>query len=178
MRTLLALFSGLLATAQTVLWWRAIAWYPSIPDRFPIHFDASGSPDNWATKSAGAWFALPALATVLSLGLVIFAALAVPRLARLSPSMINVPNKARFLSLSPESRVQALSPVVCFLIYLATITTGLFIAILEAIARATPVQQGPTLLWPTAFMILSIGGVLVMIWALGRRLESTPATAS
>ncbi|GAA1893710.1 DUF1648 domain-containing protein [Streptantibioticus ferralitis] len=34
----------------------AIVLYPSVPDRFPVHFNASGTPDRFATKSVGSVF--------------------------------------------------------------------------------------------------------------------------
>ncbi|GGJ11953.1 hypothetical protein GCM10010885_21650 [Alicyclobacillus cellulosilyticus] len=50
-------------------WWSAPAWgvflsviaigiwrYPQIPERFPIHFTAEGTPTQWATKSVGSVF--------------------------------------------------------------------------------------------------------------------------
>lgn len=48
-----------------ILAWRAFMWYPQLPDRFPIHFDASGSPDRWIAKQPITWALIPLFATAL-----------------------------------------------------------------------------------------------------------------
>ncbi len=179
MRSPLAILWSLLMLAQAALWWRGVAWYPSIPDRFPIHFDMAGNPDGWATKSLGAWFLLPVFGTVVSVGLAIFAGLALPRLARHTPTMINLPHKERFLALDPERRVQAVSPVACFLVYVAIATTALFVWILETTARVATGLQGPTPPWPVGvFLVLVVGGIVGMTLALHRRLASLEVTVA
>lgn len=45
---------ALLIVAGTVV--TAVVLYPSVPDRFAVHFNASGIPDGFATKSVGSVF--------------------------------------------------------------------------------------------------------------------------
>src|SRR5688572_30642422 len=84
---LLALFAG-------------SAWaYPRLPERIPVHFGLTGEPDAWAVRSAGSWFMLPAIAAVLVL---VMHALSVYGSAH--PETWNLPDKRRFLALSPADQ--------------------------------------------------------------------------
>jgi uncharacterized membrane protein len=72
--------------------------YPALPDRIPVHFGMSGTPDRWGSKSE--LFILVALSWGLT---VIFYALAMsmPRFAR-NPRYLNIPHKREFLKLPAE----------------------------------------------------------------------------
>ncbi len=170
MKTPLALLWFFVLLSLSWLWWRAIAWYPSIPDRYPSRFDIDGRPVSWATKSYGTWFLLPTISTALALGLLVFAGLALPRLARSSPGLFNLPHKQRFLALDPDGRVRALFPVRCFLAVVALATTILLTWVLEALARGSTELHGPTLLWPGVFLGFIFIGVAIMSWAMHRTL--------
>jgi uncharacterized membrane protein len=86
-----ALFLAL--TTYTVL-----SAYPALPDRIPVHFGMSGTPDRWGSKSE--LFIIVAISWGLT---VIFYALALsmPRLAR-NPQYLNIPHKREFLKLPAE----------------------------------------------------------------------------
>ena len=73
--------------------------YPKLPARFPRHFNGAGNADGWAGKSLTAWFALPVIAvlTIAFMGWV-------TRLASSNPNLWNVPEKQKFLALTPEQR--------------------------------------------------------------------------
>jgi hypothetical protein len=176
MKTPLAALWILVLVAQTSLWWRAIAWYPSIPDRYPSRFDIDGNPVSWATKSLGSWFLLPAIGTVLVIGLLIFAGWALPRIARTAPGRLNLPLKQRFLALDPDRRVWAVSPVLYFLALVALYTSALWIWVLETLARGSTELKGPTLLWPGVYVALVLASVTILAWTLHRRLWSTTLT--
>lgn len=71
--------------------------YAALPDTVASHFDASGQPDDWMSKSGflAVYFALLGLLAVLFIGLPLL-------IRRLPDSMINVPHKKYWLA--PERR--------------------------------------------------------------------------
>ena len=44
----------------------ALAVWPDLPDRIPVHFGIDGRPDGWAEKSLTSWFLLPGVAVALT----------------------------------------------------------------------------------------------------------------
>lgn len=86
-------------------WAACFVWYPTLPDRYPIHFNARGQPDGWSEGPFG-WFLLPAIGTATLLLL-----LGMGKLARRAPQLWNIPEKKRFLALSAEKR----APIVAVL---------------------------------------------------------------
>jgi uncharacterized membrane protein len=81
------------------------AW-PELPDRIPVHFDASGEPTRWAETTFWNWYLLPLMAlamVALNYGL----ALVMPRY----PKLVNLPDRRRLLDLPPESRQRVIAPV-------------------------------------------------------------------
>jgi hypothetical protein len=67
----LSLVAGLLALGQ------AVAAWPELPPRVPVHFGASGAPDAWAEKSLAAIFVLPLMALLMGPGIGLLALAAV-----------------------------------------------------------------------------------------------------
>jgi len=165
---------GLLALAlalHATVWWRAIAWYPDLPDRIPIHFDLSGQPDGFASKASGAWFLLPGIA----LGMLVLlgaASWGLGALVRSSPGLCNMPRKKLFLKLSPEGRMVAVAPTRTFLLATLAIFQGMFVWMVEGSARVA-VSEGAVLpSWP---VFVCVGAVLVLLVpygaATGRAIE-------
>jgi len=145
--------AALAVLANIAMWWRAFAWLPSLPERFPIHFNAAGEPDGWSTSRA-AWFLLPAIATVLLLAL-FGASRLVGGLARSSPALMNIPRKDVFLRLSPDGRAAATAPAQAYLGVVLGLVQLLFLYILEGTGRVA-VEQAPMLpSWPV-FVFLGI----------------------
>lgn len=66
-----------------VLGWMAWLWsvYSELPERIPVHFDASGTPDGWGSKIT-VWF-IPIVSVVISVALIL--------LPGLAPKSINYP---------------------------------------------------------------------------------------
>ena len=139
--------------ANLAMWWRAFAWLPSLPERYPIHFNAAGKPDGWSTNRA-AWFLLPAIATVLLAGLFALSRF-IGALARSSPSLMNIPRKDAFLRLSPDGRAAVTAPTQVFLGVVLGLIQLLFLYILEGTGRVA-VEEAPMLpSWPV-FVFLGI----------------------
>lgn len=83
----------------------AIAW-PHLPSRIAIHFGFSGRPDRWISTTWIAWFGLPLLAVAMTLLL-----LGIDKLLQRSPEAWNVPDRERFLEMSPAEREPIVSAV-------------------------------------------------------------------
>jgi hypothetical protein len=106
---------GLVVAGQALIWWRALAWYPHLPDRIPMHFNGSGTPDRWADRG-WEWFLLPGMSALL---VALFAAIALflDWMAMRTPALINVPNKELFVRLSPTGRMRVVAPTRVFLLW-------------------------------------------------------------
>ncbi len=143
----------LVALAEISLWWRACAWYPELPARIPMHFNASGTPDGWANKGL-AWFLLP----LLSLGmLALLGGIAVwmGSLVRNAPALVNVPRKQTFLRLSAAGRMEVVAPTRVFLAWILVLVLSLFLYILEGSGRVAVKQEEALPSWPV-FVFLGL----------------------
>jgi len=160
---LAALVSGFVL-AHLALWWRAIHWFPQLPERFPIHFDAAGTPDGWSTNHA-AWFLLPAI----SLGLSAFLG-AIARwsasLARNAPALFNVPRKELFLKLSPDGRARVAGPTQAFMAWLLMLLQLLFLYILEGSGRVAVGLDATLPSWPV-FVFLGLVFATLPVYLIG-----------
>jgi hypothetical protein len=153
---------ALVAAAQTALWWRAIHWYPLLPERFPVHFGASGKPDRWADKGAE-WFLLPAI----SLAMLVFLGgitLWLGALVRTTPGIVNVPRKDLFLKLSPAGRMRVVAPTRTFMAWVLALMSLLFLAILEGSARVAVKETDTLGLWPLLVFLPGVLGVVPFYW--------------
>ena len=145
-RPLLVTLAVAAALGHFALWARAILWFPALPERFPIHFNAAGTPDGWSTNPA-AWFLLPGIALALTLflgGIARWSA----SLARNAPALFNVPRKELFLKLSPEGRARVAAPTQAFLAWMLVLLHALFLYILEGSARVAVGSAQVLPSWP------------------------------
>ncbi len=143
--------------AQGALWWRAAVWYPRLPDRYPIHFDMSGTPDGWASKSVATWFLLPLVSLVMTALMMGLGLGGINAMARHTPGLINIPRKDEFLRLSPEERVRVLGPMSVFLLLVGAMEGGLFLWLVEGIGR---VATGATQMLSPWAVFVFVGVVL------------------
>lgn len=104
----------------------SIMVYPSLPERFPIHFDLSGQPDGWASRSLASWLMLPAITAGVS-GLLELAT----RFSESNPALWNVPDKPRFLALTPEERAPMVEQLRNF-IALTTLASTALLCVVQA----------------------------------------------
>ena len=148
---------ALVAVGQALIWWRALAWYPRLPDRIPVHFSMGGTPDRWTDRGAE-WFVLPGVSTGLTM-LMVLIGLFIGRMAFRTPSLVNMPNKALFVRLSPAGRMRAVAPTRVFLAWSSATVTFLFAFILEGSARVAIKETSTLPLWPMiTFMGLVFAG--------------------
>ena len=159
------------AALLAAIWWRAIVWYPVLPDPIPVHFDFNGQPDRWAAKSVPSWFMLPALATAMA---VVFGgvALMIRRMALNAPGLINMPRKKLFVELSPEGRAAVMGPTRTYLVWTTVAITGLFLWIVEASARVALQEMAAMAIWPVFAVVgLILFGLLPYIATTARVVE-------
>ena len=153
---------ALAAVGQALLWWRALAWYPQLPERFPVHFSAGGAPDRWTDRGAE-WFLLPGVSlglTALLAGVGRF----VGRMAVRTPTIVNMPNKELFVRLSPAGRMRVVAPTRLFMAWTAATVTFLFAFILEGTGRVAAKEADALPLWPMlAFMGLVFVGLIAFL---------------
>jgi uncharacterized membrane protein len=114
-----------LNTALIVVFLAAtVAAWDVLPERIPIHFGFSGSPTRWVNRSFLSWFGLPILAAAMTL--LMYGA---SMLAIRSPDLWNVPDKKRFLALSPEARAPVVELLQKYLAWTATALIMVFLAV-------------------------------------------------
>lgn len=114
----------------------AAAW-SHLPERIPVHFDLSGTPDRWAETSWSSWFGLPLLAVGLN---ALLYGLAV--VSTRDPRRVNLPGKERLLALPAERQQPVMATVREWLVALATPLTLAFCLIQLAIYRTATGQGG------------------------------------
>lgn len=114
--------------------------YPRLPERFPIHFDLSGQPDGWQDRSLVSWLMLPAIAAGMA-GLLELAT----RFSEDNPQLWNVPDKQRFLALTPAERAPVVERLKNFMAMVGMASTALLGVIQVSIyhAAVTPEPRMP-----------------------------------
>ena len=133
---------------------------PQLPERVATHDDAAGNPNGWMTREFTVAFHLGML------GVTALAFVALPRLfGRLSPSMINIPNREDWLA--PERVKGTVEALRRWMAALGCGAVVLMIAIPQLNVRAnlepTPRLSGTGLLACVAgFLVYMIGWILAL----------------
>lgn len=162
---------ALLAAAHGAIWWRAVSWWPQLPERIPIHFNASGEPDRWVERSIGAWFLAPIIMVALCVFMGVIARW-IDRLARDTPALINVPRKELFLRLSPDARAEVVLPTRALLVWVLVGVNLLGLAIVEGMGRVAVKGQATVSILPVvAFVACTAALSLVSVRSTGRAIE-------
>lgn len=140
--------------------------FQNLPERFPIHFDLAGNADNWADRSLIMWFTLPIVNTVVALFL-----FGMSKVAIRTPEIWNLPQKKRFLALTPEQREPVVAIMLGFLAWIGVMTTIIFICV-HALVYMTAVGWIARPTWPALLLVFGpIGVVLVMTIRLWKRVN-------
>jgi uncharacterized membrane protein len=107
----------------------AVWGYRVLPERIPVHFDLSGTPDGWGSRAM--FLVLPAIgaATIILLHFV-------TRLALRNPRYVNLPDKKRFLELPAQEQHWVLEPMLTSIDWVNTALCVLFIMIEMSMFRA------------------------------------------
>lgn len=141
------------------VWWIAFDLYPSLPTRIPMKYDLSGTPTRFVEATSGEWFALPAIATLMTLMLVSLGPLSA-WLARENPEFINVPHKDHFLKRSKSEREAIVAPIGRALAQLAIVINALFAWILFGTERVGNGAWEKLPAWPLPAFLVSLVIVL------------------
>jgi uncharacterized membrane protein len=154
----------LLNTVLLVALFAGSAWaYPRLPGRIPMHFDLAGRPDAWAGRSIFSWFMLPTVAALLA-GFMRW----ISGVGARNPHTWNLPEKRRFLAMSPQARAPIVARMQEFLALVGVLVTALMGAIQVAVYQAaTGTGMEP------AWMLGAIGLFLLVITVAGVRLNAS-----
>ena len=145
---------ALLYTLLLTYWAACFMWYRKLPDRYPIHFNLRGQPDGWSEGASG-WFLLPIVATATLLLLML-----VGKWARRAPQLWNIPDKKRFLALSPAQRAPIMEVLDRILDLAGIYTLVVIIACQWAIYRSA-LSARPEL--PLLFHVVVWGGLIALL---------------
>ena len=131
----------------------AIAW-PHLPARIPTHFDFGGRPNRRVATTWISWFGLPSLAVAMTLFL-----FGIDRLLLRSPELWNVPDRERFLKMSPAERAPVEAAVHRFVAWCAVLVTCAFIGAQLAVYRSVEATALPAwiihgLVWAPVIVVL------------------------
>jgi uncharacterized membrane protein len=146
--------------AHAGVWWIAFDRYPDLPSRIPIKFDLAGNAIRHVNSTGGEWFALPAIATLITLLLVSLGPLSA-WLARENPEWINVPNKESFLKRDKEARAEIIAPIGRALLLLGVVVNALFAWILVAMERVASGAWEKLPAWPLPAFLITFAIVIV-----------------
>lgn len=143
------------------VWALALAWWPSLPARIPLHFDGSGSPTRWGPSSQ--WFLLPTIATLV-IGLVGGIGGVLPSLIRHHPGLVNTPRKAQWLALGAEARIRVMQPMRWLLACTGLAMGGLFAWTLAGTrwVAMDPDPANPTRTIGGASVVLAFAGAILV----------------
>lgn len=143
------LFLGLILE----LFAKAAAVWSRLPERVAVHFDASGIPNGWSSRSG-------LILTIAAL-IALFAAsyLAAGLIARLPDRLINLPRKAYWLA--PERRAETLEWLAGWTRWFLVVTLAFLVLTFIAVFEANLVVP-PRLSLPVWF----IGGFAVLVVAM------------
>jgi uncharacterized membrane protein len=144
----------ILYSALAAYWAACVVWSQNLPDRYPIHFGASGQPDRWVSGYFE-WFLLPVIATATVLLM-----FGVGRLANRAPQLWNIPEKKRFLALSAERRAPILSELSRVLDMAALYTVLVFVVCQWSVYRAATTEQQNL---PLLFHLVVWGGMVILL---------------
>lgn len=127
--------------------------YASLPAMVASHFDASGRPNAWMHRSAFAWFSAVLLTIVCSVTFV-----APLLVAKLPPSLVNLPNKNYWLA--PERKAETVRRFCARMEWFGVALLG-FIAfvyelVFEANAAGRGLANGPFLIALIAFIVVAV----------------------
>jgi uncharacterized membrane protein len=134
----------------------AIEAWPTLPAKFPIHFDFAGRPDSFVDKSVAAWFLLPVFATVMNVGLSFLTPM-IQWMALKHPELVNMPRKEQWLKLDSQARQRTLKPVFGAMRVLQFMVMAQFLFIVVSSAKVASGQWSVLPTWPMYLFLAALG---------------------
>lgn len=138
--------------------------YPRLPARIPMHFGVGGRPDRWEGRSLASWFLLPLITAALALFMRWIAGVGARH-----PHTWNVPDKPRFLALTPEARAPIVAKLQEFVALVSVVVTMLMGAVQAGIYQAAMGNEAAVAVW----IMGAVGVSLVLMAVLGVRLNAS-----
>ena len=138
------------------IWFSASETWPTLPAKFPIHFDFAGRPDSFVDKSLVAWFLLPVFATVMNVGFSLLTPM-IQWMALKHPELVNMPRKEQWLNLDSQARLRTLQPVFSAMRVLQFIVMALFLFIVVSSAKVASGQWSVLPTWPMYLFLAALG---------------------
>ncbi|MFH2010977.1 MAG: DUF1648 domain-containing protein [bacterium] len=129
-----------------------------LPGRYPVHFNAAGQPDRWATAGSVEWYVVPIIAAVMAATMAPLALL----LPRIPMELMNLPRKEQFLRLGRERQTPILQYLVRFLLWVSLGDTLLCLSIQWMMFRAAQAGSLGGNWWP--IVVVGIGYVALLTW--------------
>lgn len=140
------------AVLLALYWAACIVLWAALPERVPHHFGLGGQPTSWTRTSPLSWFGLPAMAVAMWLFV-----RGMMRLSETNPTLWNIPEKQRFLELTPARRAPALAALRAAMAWVALLVTLTFAAIQVAIYE-TATGRSDGLAW---YVQLAVWGAIL-----------------
>ena len=110
------------------------AWgYGSLPERIPIHFDLAGTPNGWGSRVS--FLILPAIG-IATIGLLYYVLRFATRVPIRNPTLLNIPDKKRFLELPEHEQRWVMEPLNDMADYMVALLSILFLVIQVSMYRA------------------------------------------
>lgn len=159
---------GTIACMAVGLFLYAVAVYPQLPERIPMHFNAAGDADGFAPRSWGAWLMLPGFTAFLCLVWVTVAL----SIFRMELKHLKLPNKDAFLALprvQQEELLRGFAHVwlgagIVWGVFGFTLFSNVYRVAMGRVQRFDPIPLG-----------VEVAVVLIMVFAgtasLGRRIQ-------
>ncbi len=151
------------------IWLSAIEAWPTLPAKFPMHFDFAGRPDSFVDKSMVAWFLLPVFATVMNVGLSLLSPM-IQWMALKHPEFVNMPRKEQWLKLDSQARLRTLKPVFGAMRVLQLLVMALFLFIVVSSVKVASGQWSVLPTWPMFLFLAAIGASVA--WLLFRSITA------
>jgi len=145
------LMNGLLAAIVLQI----LYYYPQLPETVASHFDGAGRPNGWSSKEA--FFGVYAL--MVALQVLIFRVLP-PRLGRLPPRLVSLPNRDYWLG--PERREETLAYLTTSMAWFGFASILFAVVTIQLVIEAN-LSQAPlngTMMW----VLLAAFFAFVFLW--------------
>jgi uncharacterized membrane protein len=132
-----------------------VYYYPNLPEKVAVHFNAFGEPDNWASKQSYLIFQIILLlfTAVITFGLPLL-------LRKLPDSAINIPHKDYWLA--PQRRNETFTILQKRFEWFGVGLCALMISINQLAIRANLLNQN---LSPVSWYILGVFLLFVVVWS-------------
>ena len=129
-----------------------------LPVRIASHFDGSGQPDGWMSRSEYLW-----TIAVLVVGISLLFIVPLLFIRRIPHSLVNIPNKEYWLS--PEHKEEYISYISSYLLwmqcFIVVFFAGMHFLTIQA-NRSDPVQFNMKIFWPSLIGFV----VVISLWSI------------